>query len=438
MTSRLWLALFSPLVVSASILNPLAVDESKFRVTTFASNQPFVTSVLQAKDKSILALVSPGYNGSQVVRFTDNNADGLADAAPVVLYSNNVNGPATHLRQAGDLLFMGEFGASRISALRPGATPADPLTQIGSLDFQFVGGHAHPTMGFAVRPTPGTPGSVDLIFNVGSQFNDQNSTAPVVISGFGLAPTNLQGDSLYMITINEAGPAPVASNLRTVATGIRNVYGMAFHPTTGDLYFADNAIDESNPTQTSEPVQADELNRIAAADIGVVAPFFGYPNCYPAYRTGVLIETVPGTSCSGVTQSLLNYQPVNNQRSEGPTEIAFAPSAFPSEYAGGIFTGFSGGQGPGGVNNQNALVFSNASFSQLLHFVESATPGVGSVLGVHSTQDSLFLANFGGGQIYQITAIDGVPEPGSLILSLLGLSLLGLTHARRSSGSGRL
>jgi hypothetical protein len=437
MISRLCLAALSPFILSASILNPLVVDESKFRVTTFATNQPFVSAVLQAKDQSILALLSPNYIGSQVVRFTDTNADGFADGPPTVLYSNSVSGPATILRQAGDLLFIGEDSASRISALRPGANPSDALTHIGSLDFQFAAGYGHANMGFAARATPGTPGSIDLVFNVGSQFNNQNSVAPVVVSGFGLAPTNLQGDALYMITINESGPTPVASNLRTVATGIRNVYGMAFHPVTGDLYFADNAIDESNVTPTSEPVQADELNRIAAADIGVAAPFFGYPNCYPAYRTGVLVESLPGSSCNGVTQSLINYQPVNNERSEGPTEIAFAPNAFPAEYAGGIFTGFSGGTGPGGVNNQNALVFSNSSFSQLLHFIESATPGIGNLVGVHSTQDSLFLSNFGGGQIYQITAVNGVPEPGSVILSLLGLSLLSLRRARRNPSAGR-
>lgn len=422
-----------PTLLSASILNTPIVDGSQFRVTTFASGLPFVTGVTQAKDKSILALVSPGYGSVEIRRFLDANADGVADGPGTVLYSNAVGGLGTQIRQTENFIYIGRVGDSAITVLRPGANPGDPLTFVGEFRFEYPVGHEHPTMGMALRPTPGSPGSVDLVFNVGSQFNNQTSIDPVTVSGLGMAPTALQGDSLWMVRINETGLQPVASNLRQVATGIRNVYGMTFHPISGDLYFADNAIDESAVNANSQPVQADELNRIAAADVGVAVPFFGYPNCYPAYGTNVLVETVPGSSCGGVTQSLINFQPVNGYRSEGPTEIAFAPSAFPAAYAGGVFAGFAGGSGPGGVNNQNAVVFANSSFSQLLHFVESGTPGVGRVLGVSSTQDSLFLSNFGDGQIYQIAAISSIPEPGSLIFAVLGLGCFGLIQRRRQA-----
>lgn len=426
-------ALLLPALLAGSILNTPTVDSSQFRVTTFANGLPFVTGVVRAKDNSILALVSPGYGAMEVRRFLDANSDGVADGTGTVLYSNAVGGLGTQIRQTDNLIYVGRVGDGAITALRPGASAGDPLSFAGELNFQFASGHWHPMMGMAFRPTPGIPGSVDMVFNVGSQYNNQTSVDPVRISGLGLAPTDLQGDSLWMLSINETGPAPVASNLRRVASGIRNVYGMTFHPVTGDLYFADNGIDEASPSQNSQPVQADELNRIAAADLGVTVPFFGYPNCYPAYGTNVLVETVPGSSCGGVTQSLINFQPVNGQRSEGPTEIAFAPSAFPAAYAGGLFAGFAGGSGPGGVNNQNALVFANASFSQLLHFIESGTPGVERVLGVYSTQDSLFMSNFANGQIYQIAAVSSVAEPGSLIFAVLGLGCFGVIPRRRQA-----
>ena len=422
---------------AVSLLNSPTVDPSQFRVTQFASAQSYPTSMIQAADGSLLALVSPGFNNAQVVRYTDTNLDGISDGPPTVLYSNAQAGPATQIRQAGKFLYIGEFGANSITALTPGATPADPLAAAGSLQFQYAGNYLHPTIGMAVRPTPGTPGSVDLVFNVGSQYNNQTSTSPVTIRGWGLGATQLQGDSLYMVTIDESGATPVASNLRTVATGIRNVYGMGFHPVTGDFYFADNAIDEANVTTTSEPVQADELNRIPAAVLGVTPLNFGYPNCYPQYRTNTLIETSPG-ACTGVTQSLINFQPVPNTpsgfRTEGPTELAFAPANFPVAYRNGLFVGFSGGQGPGGINNQNGLVFVNSTQSLLLHFIESGTLPSSSVLGVYATADSLFVADFGGGSIYEITALGDIPEPATWIL---GLPALAVVSRRRIGESFR-
>jgi glucose/arabinose dehydrogenase len=419
------LMLSGVLVMQASnILNTPTVDSSLFRVTQFASGQPVPNSVIRAKDGSLLAVQSPGFSEAQVVRYVDANGDGVADGAPTVLYSNQDAGPGTQIRSADQLYYVGEFGTKSITALSPGANAGDPLTAVGSLQFQYPDGHGHPTPGIAVRKTPGTPGSVDLVFNVGSEFNGALSSNSVIVSGMGLAAVELQGDSLYMITINEASGSPTASNLRQVATGIRNVYGMAFHPVTGDLYFADNAIDENNRTNFTEPPQADELNRILAGKLGTEVLRFGYPNCYPQYRTNLLIETGVG-DCDGVTTSLINFQPVPNgasgARSEGPAEIAFAPSLFPGYYKGGLFVGFSGDIGPQGTNDQNPLVFVNSTNSALQHFIASGT--IGNILGVYSTDDSLFVADWFGGSIYQIQAIEQVPEPGTIFVGVFGVAL---------------
>lgn len=431
----MWLLFVMPgILFGVSILNVPIVDETQFRVTQFASGQALPNSVIQAPDGSLLGVLSPGFGTSQVVRYVDSNLDGVADGAPTILYSNANGGAGTQIRQAGKFYYLGEFGTTSITALAPGATPSDALVASGSLQFQYPNGHLHPTIGMAVRPTPGMPGSVDLVFNVGSQFNDQSSVSPVVIQGWGLSATPLGGDSLYMVTIDETGTSPVASNLRTVATGIRNVYGMGFHPVTGDLYIADNAIDEGNVTQTSEPPMADELNRIPAAMVGVTTVNLGYPNCYPQYRTNTLVETSVG-ACAGVTQSLINFQPVPNVpvgfRTEGPTELAFAPALFPAAYQGGVFVGFSGGAGPGGGNNQNGLAFVNSTASSLLHFIESGTLS-SNVLGVYATSNSLFVADWYGGSIYQITATADLPEPGTLALGVLGGGLLWVARRRRN------
>ncbi|MDZ4800626.1 MAG: hypothetical protein SGI92_20910 [Bryobacteraceae bacterium] len=421
------------------VVNPTAADPSLFRTTVFATGIPGSNSVVLLSDGSILANTSPQFSNGAIVRYTDTNQDGLSDGAGTVLYSS-ASGPLTQLREAGGHFYVGEFGANRITILAAGASASDPLTAVGSLQFSYPAGWAHPTVGMAVRETPGSPGSYNLVFNVGSQFNSQASTSAVTISGLGLGPIQVNGDSLYMITIDQTGATPTASSLRTVATGIRNVYGMAFHPTTGDLYFADNAIDEDPLGVGTEPPQADELNRILFGDVGSAVYNFGFPNCYIEYRTGSEIGP-----CVGVTQPLAVFQPVPNTpdgfRTEGPTEIAFAPPGFPISLTSGLFIGFSGANGVGPANDQNGLVFYNFSDGSYVHFIESGTAGVGNLLGVYTTQDSLFVSDWGSGDLYLITS--AVPEPATLgvgagtLLVMLGLGVRRRFGAVSQKGTGR-
>jgi hypothetical protein len=397
-------------------LNTTAVDPNLFRVTTFVANLPRANAVALASDGSFLVAHSQTWSAGTITRFTDNNGDGFADGPGTIVYSTG-SGPITQLKQAGPYYLVGEFGSRTIRMLSPGASPADPMTIVGDLQFTFPVDWYHPTLGMAVRATPGSPGSYDLVFNVGSQFNAQSSVDPVTVSGFQMGPLQLSGDALYMITIDTTGATPVASNLRTVATGIRNVYGMAFHPETGDFYSADNAIDEEPNTPTSLPPQAEELNRIAAHLVGSAAFDFGYPNCYIAFDTGIEVG-----NCAGVQMPVAVFQPIPNPpaagRSEGPTEIAFAPAAFPAGWNNGIFTGFSGKSS--GVNDENAVAFYDFATGQVSHFVESGLPGVGNLVGVMATNDSLFISDWGTGNIYQITST--IPEPGSGLM--VGIPIL--------------
>ncbi|MFN7935796.1 MAG: hypothetical protein U0R19_20875 [Bryobacteraceae bacterium] len=417
---RLTLLQFVSAAAFAGItLNPTAVDPGLFRVTTFASGLPLANSVAMAADGSLYVNSSPGYVSGQILHFTDSNLDGVADGPGTIVYQSG-GGPFTQLREAGKYYAVGEFGAKSITLLEPGATPSDGMTSVGALQFSYPADWYHPSIGMAVRPTPGSPGSYDLVFNIGASTNATHSSSRVTVSGLGLAPVDLEGEALYMVTIDESGPAPVASNLRTVATGIRNVYGMGFDPVTGDLYFADNAIDENEgvTTETSTPPQADELNRIAAAAVGVTAPNFGYPTCYIEYQTGNTVG-----DCTGIAMPVAVFQPIPNPpaggRSEGPTEIAFAPSGFPAGWNNGIFTGFSGKPGVGPGNDENAIAFYNFTGGGVSHFVESGLPGVGNLLGLLATTNSLYIADWGAGSIYQIS-VEEVPEPQyTLFLSVL-------------------
>jgi len=395
----------------ALVLNSNALDTNLFRVSVFATGLSGPISVQQLPDGSTAVAT---WNSIQ--RFTDANHDGVADGPGTTLFSVGA-GPTVGLQKAGKYYVSAIFGDHSIRLLEPGASPSDPWTSAATMSFNYPAGWYHPTPGIAVRATPGSPGSFDVVFNVGSQYNSQVSTGTVGLSG--LYNAALDGDSLYMITIDETGAAPAASNLRKVATGIRNVMGMAFDA-AGNFYFADNAIDGPGP-DGDEPVQADELNRIDAGDLGVLTPDFGYPTCYTAYRTG-------GQVGSGCVSPLVTFQPLPNgtllgSESEGPAEIAFGPAGFPTGFNNGMFVGFSGkGYAFGPANEENAVVYYDFGSGKYIHFVENSLPGVGQPIGLFSDGRSLFISDYAAGTVYLVES--AVPEPTAAAMTCAGMAVL--------------
>jgi glucose/arabinose dehydrogenase len=97
---------------------------------------------------------------------------------------------------------------------------------------------------------------------------------------------------------------PDGSGLRTVATGLRNPYGLAFVPGTRRLLITDNARDDLGPFHP-----ADELN-LADLDQATV-PDFGFPRCatgrclpplakLPAHASADGIAVAPGPGGSTI------------------------------------------------------------------------------------------------------------------------------------------
>ena len=400
-------------------LNPLALDPSLFNATQFAT-MSLPLSALDLPDGSFA--ITSYFGGIQ--RFTDTIQPGIADGPGTTIYSTV--GAHTGLIHAGNFIIDGNSGdylsgspSQSISILKPGATPASPLTQAGVLQFNF-GSWEHSQMGIAARQTPNQPGFYDLVFNVGSQFDNHLSTDKVQLNG--LTTATLDGDSLYVVTLDLTGATPVASSLRKIATGIRNVIGMGFQPGTGDFYFVDNAINGPG-SDGDEPPQAEEINLITAADFGAGAPInFGYPDCYIQYRTGATVGSV-----SGCVQPLFAIQPMTNgtplgSESEGVTQLAFAPANFPTGFNNGIFLGFSGKGTVGPTNEENAVGYYDLSTGTYIHFSENSQPGVGTPIGIMTTPDALFISDYAAGIVYEVTS--ATPEPGSLALISLGLAAL--------------
>jgi glucose/arabinose dehydrogenase len=439
--SRAAAALLLRLPLAAAAAPPFAVggdprvDPGDFEITVFAAGLDFPIGLAELPDGSLLVGLNrkdgPDFSlaAGELVRFVDANDDGVADGPGQTLAGGF--DAVTSLRVVADLVVVAEGGRGTpsIAFLRRGPTPTSPLALLGSLDLAFAPGWLHPTLSLAVREAPGSPGLVDVFFNVGSQFNDVVSTGSVAASG--LWSGSLIADSLYAARIDATGPVPAVVSLTRVASGLRNAFGIAFQPGSGDLYFQDNGIDG---VFGGDPVSADELNHIPAAQIGGPAPHFGFPGNYVAYRSSVEVG-------SGGVDPVLVFQPVpppNGEESEGPAEIAFAPPGFPPALRGGLFVGFHGQFSAAGLANQeNPLVYADVASGGHFHFVSNDEPALGHLDSLLARGDSLFVADltaaagfssFGSGALYRIRArlsacengldddgdglVDWAPDPG--------------------------
>jgi glucose/arabinose dehydrogenase len=89
---------------------------------------------------------------------------------------------------------------------------------------------------------------------------------------------------------------PDGSDLRVVARGLRNPYGLAVQPKTGRLYATVNGQDDLDRTGDPEPADMLVVVRRGA--------FYGWPRCWPSARTLHLAG-----SCSGVTAPAAYLEP---------------------------------------------------------------------------------------------------------------------------------
>jgi glucose/arabinose dehydrogenase len=83
------------------------------------------------------------------------------------------------------------------------------------------------------------------------------------------------------------------SDLRVVARGLRNPYGLALQPGTGRLYASVNNRDDLGPNEPAETV----VRVRKGAD-------YGWPTCWPSYRRRRLVG-----SCRGVARPAAYLEP---------------------------------------------------------------------------------------------------------------------------------
>jgi glucose/arabinose dehydrogenase len=255
---------------------------SGFQVNLFAEGLDGARSLALGPGGAVFVTLS---SNGQIVRLVDSDGDGVADARSTVL--SGLSYPFG-LAFRGDTMYFAEQTA--VKRLDPGAPT--PVTLIPNLP---GGGHVTRTIAF---------GPDDLLYvAVGSSCNVCDDALPRAA----VTRYNLDG-----------------SNPHTFATGLRNSVGLAFHPTTGELWANNNDRDN-----LGDDLPPEHLN------ILLDGRWYGWPQCY---LPGEANPEYPAADCSSVEPPALTFQ-----AHSAPLGLAFYTGAmFPAEYRGDAFMTYHG------------------------------------------------------------------------------------------------
>ncbi len=167
------------------------------------------------------------------------------------------------------------------------------------------------------------------------------------------------------------------SHAAIFARGLRNPYGLAFRPSTGQLYATDNGRDDFGNTVP------DELNRI------VQGGNYGWPDCWGNHL---------GSSCAGTIAPVALFEP----HSSADGLVFYTGRTFPPRYAGDAFVA-EWGDSVNGLGTGHIL--KDVHFAGQRASVTTFATGFSNPLAVVIARDgSLLVADYGTGTIWRIQA----------------------------------
>jgi glucose/arabinose dehydrogenase len=329
-----------------------------FTVNIFADGMVGVRALALGPEGAVFASIS---GSGQIVRLPDDDHDGVADDVQTI--RSGLNYPFG-LAFRGDTLYFAERNAVR--RLDPGAST--PVTIVSGL----------PTSGHASRTILFGPDN-RLYLAMGSSCDVCDETSPLRAA---VTRYNLDGSSPH-----------------TFATGLRNSVGLAFHPTTGELWANNNDRDN-----IGDDVPPEHLNILRDGR------WYGWPQCY---LPGAANPEYEGADCSGVEPPALML-PAH----AAPMGLVFyTGTMFPAEYRGDAFMTYHGSWNrsvpvaPGIVR----VRVQNGRPTAVEDFVTGWEPPGGSRWGrpvalLVMPDGALLVSDDEGGRIWRVS-VDGVVDP---------------------------
>ena len=264
-----------------------------FTVTLFTEGLPHARRIVVLEDGAVLVV---NQNSGQLIGLIDDDGDGVADRGGV--YGQGFSQPfgialLTSGARAGDLLMSDpealfllprKSGGNLVTITRPGAF-GDP--------------QGHITRPIAIHPSTG-----EIFVSVGSM-------------------SNLGEEPAVKATIQKF--AADGTNQVTFATGLRNATGLAFEPTTGDLYAVvmerDAMGDELVPDYFAKVSEGDD---------------FGWPYQY----AGGFVQ--PEFSDGSNKRAASKLPEVLFEAHSAPMDVVFLPDTWPEAYRGDAIVALKG------------------------------------------------------------------------------------------------
>jgi glucose/arabinose dehydrogenase len=249
-----------------------------FKVSVFAQNLQGVRYLALGPDNAVYA--SQPASGL-IVKLTDTNRDGVADTAVTIL--RGLHGPFG-IAFRGDTMYVAEV--NDVIRFDPGRT--EPVTVVPRIP---SGGHSTRTILF------GPDGKLYLAVGSSCNLCDERDSMRAAV-------TQLNRDG---------------SGGRIFAKGLRNTVGMAFHPTTGELWGNNNDRDNLGDDVPPEHVNIIKDGRN-----------YGWPQCY---LPGKPNPEYGSADCSQVEPPVITVQ-----AHSAPLGLAFyTGTQFPQDYRGDAF-----------------------------------------------------------------------------------------------------
>ena len=254
-----------------------------FHVSVFAQNLPGVRYLTLGPGNMVYAS-QPG--SGVIVKLPDSNHDGVADN-PVTVASG-LKGPFG-IAFRGDTMYVAE--ERNVKRFDPGG--GVPVTIVPNVP---SGGHSTRTILF------GPDGKLYLAVGSSCNLCEERDSMRAAVTQFN----------------------PDGSGGRIFARGLRNTVGMAFNPTTGELWGGNN--DRDNLGDDLPPV---------SDDVDVFGRDYGWPECY--------LPGKPNPEYGSPDCSRVEPPTITIQAHSAPLGLAFyTGTQFPREYRGDAFVTLHG------------------------------------------------------------------------------------------------